>query len=250
MDTESNSIIFTSKTIYHDISVVDKDNIRYLVCGNGIAQEQSAIDLRDLSVHVFDYSLLFMHSLLFIPKPSNILIIGLGGGVVPRRFSNYLDANIDIIEIDPDIVEIAEKFFFFKKTDKINIHIGDAFNIIPKMANQYDIIILDAFLSNYIPYHLMCEEFFTLIKQKTKYNSIVCSNVANGHVSFNNYVKTMSSVFGDNIYRLDGIKNNRNTMLFFLNGDVKMIDDDIYMNPEKFEISEDIKKSKIFNLRS
>ena len=131
--------IYQIKTPYHQISVTQEGAIRKLISGHGMCRVQSGIDVRDLRVHFFDYSLLSMYSLLFLPSPSNILVVGLGGGVIPRELSHYCpDVKVDIIEIDSNIVKVANDFFFFEETDNVKVHIGDAFNVIKELPSRYD----------------------------------------------------------------------------------------------------------------
>ena len=78
-------------------------------------------------------------------------------------------ADINVVEIDPEISQVAAQFFNFRVDDKLKVHIDDGrmfireqlrLNPIPK----YDIIILDAFNGDYIPFHLMTKEFLEEVK--------------------------------------------------------------------------------------
>lgn len=52
-----------------------------------------------------------------------VLIVGLGGGVLPMYLHQVLDLNITVVELDPKIVEIAEEWFGFDQ--KIPVVIED-----------------------------------------------------------------------------------------------------------------------------
>jgi len=69
--------------------------------------------------------------------------------VLPRTLDKILTnyEQIDVVEIDPDIVDIATKYFFFKPNDKLKVHIQDGFEYVMSLNDQqtYDLIVMDAF---------------------------------------------------------------------------------------------------------
>ena len=61
-----------------------------------------------------DYFQMIMGALFLEPAPKRILLVGLGIGVLPRTFTKLVnDCFIDVVEIDPNVLEIAKKYFFF-----------------------------------------------------------------------------------------------------------------------------------------
>jgi spermidine synthase len=246
-------------TKYHKIEVVEEDGLRGLISGRGISQEQSAIKLSDLRFHVFDYSLTAMYSLGFIPYAPEVLIVGLGGGVVPREIAHYSPLTaIDVIEIDKEIIRVAKDYFFIEESETLKIHKGDAFFVIPEMATanrKYDIVFLDAFLANYIPFPLMSEEYFKSVASVLKDDSVVAVNCCNIHPSFLSHINTMVQAFGDQVYRMDGKRNTAATMLFFVRGNklpgMLGLSPDYYppLIPKPQPIGNRIKNSKVFRLK-
>jgi len=181
-----------------------------------MSSEQSAVDLTDLRKHVFDYSLLSMYSLLFVPDPLEVMMVGLGGGTIPRDMSHYKpNASFDILEIDPYLPTIASKYFFFDNSSKMDIHIGDAFNTVSNLDKKYDILILDAFLTGYTPFHLMSVDFLEEVRGLMGAKSVLCANLCSGHPSFHGQLKTLLAVFnGYDFYTVDGPRNKFTTMLY------------------------------------
>jgi len=248
--------IYRVQTHYHDIKVIEEGDIRRLIFGYGLSQEQGAVDIKKPDSPVYDFYSLFMHSFLFVPEPVNVLIIGLGAGVCPRLVSHYFPkANIDIIEIDGEVVSIAKKFFFFKETDKIKVYIGDAFNVIQKIDKEYDVILIDAFDKHYIPTHIMSLEFTEFVSFKLKEDGILAVNMCNIHPSYFSHVNTIRTKFGDNIFCLKGFTNPYALMLYALKQyrepfDVhKLLCHFLIGAPSKLEITDDIKNAKIIELK-
>ena len=222
---------------------MQEEETRTLFSGTGLCKEQSAINISNLREHVYDYSLLAMKGLEFVlDPPEKILVIGLGGGIVPREMRYLLpDAEIDIIEIDETIIKVAKEFFFFEEDDNMTIHQGDAFVITREMEGKYDFIVLDAFMGNYIPFPLMSSEFISRLKDISSDKALLTVNSCNTHPSFLSQINTFRSVFGDNIYRVDGSRNEYSTTLYVSKGEGVEL-------PDKMDITEEIENAKIFSL--
>ena len=187
--------IYRKKTRHHDITVTERDGIRFLFTGHGKARKQSCVSIDDLHKHMLNYSSLMFSSLVFVPEPERVLVVGLGGGVVPREFVYYLpDVKVDAIEIDPEIVEVAKRFFFFEESPQIRVRIGDGREIMHRMLTEenkpYDIIILDAFNGDYIPQHLMTTGFLEIVRKMLSDTGVVAANIFNSHPLYPSQVST------------------------------------------------------------
>jgi len=239
---KNKKVIFGKKTCHHAVSITECDGLRTMVFGHGMASEQSSIQLNNLEYHVFDYSILSMHSLLFCPNPSKVLVVGLGGGVIPRSLSKYCpDAKIDVIEIDEDVIDLAKEYFYFEETDNVKVYHDDAFNAVEKLDGKYDIVILDAFNTSYTPMHLMSLQFFNRLKTILSDKSVVAINVCKTHPSYYSHVNTLTSSLGDDIYMLDGERNMYASMLFSIQGNIDL---------NKVPITDQIKKSIIHDIKA
>ena len=195
-------LIFEKKSKYHHIMVYENGFIRTLRLGDGPDDgKQSRIDLRDPDFLLLEYTKLMFAALLINYKPLRILIIGLGGGALPRAINQYIpDADIDVVDIDPDVVEVAEKFFFFVPGDNIKIHISDGRTFVKKVALKnpgikYDLIVVDAFNSSSIPKHLTTKEFLKELMLILEPNGVVAANVLVDNKLFHSILKTYRKVF-------------------------------------------------------
>lgn len=128
------------------------------------------------------------------------LCIGLGVGIVPMEFATN-GVRVDVVEINPTVVPIAEKFFDFQP-DKMNLHIEDGRYFLNRCTNRYDVVILDAFLGDSPPSHLMTREAFASIRRVLKPDGAL---VINSFASFerghdflgNSLAQTLREVFGN-----------------------------------------------------
>lgn len=83
------------------------------------------------------------------PNVKNVLIIGAGDGGVVRELTKYeCVENIDLVEIDEMVVEVAKKYLPFtaSKFDDPRVHIyyQDGLKYVRKMEGKYDLIIVDS----------------------------------------------------------------------------------------------------------
>ena len=110
--------------------------------------------------------MLHMLAQAYTPKIEDVLCIGLGVGVVPMEFARD-GARVDVVEINPAIVPVAAKFFELEPK-RLNISIGDGRCYVNRSTRKYDAIILDAFLGDSSPSHLMTREAFSAIMNDLK----------------------------------------------------------------------------------
>ena len=71
---------------------------------------------------------------------------------------------VDAVEINSAVVPVAREFFHFDPT-KVNVTIGDGRYFVNRSAKKYDAIVLDAFLGDSCPSHLMTREAFTAMRR-------------------------------------------------------------------------------------
>jgi spermidine synthase len=125
------------------------------------------------SISMFTYML---HGLAraYAPRVDEVLCIGMGIGIVPMDFARE-GAKVDVVEINPAVVPVAEKFFNFDRT-KVNLHFGDGRYFVNRSAKQYDAVILDAFLGDSCPSHLMTSETFAAMRRILKPEGVLVIN--------------------------------------------------------------------------
>ncbi|MBM4040951.1 MAG: hypothetical protein FJ290_20825 [Planctomycetes bacterium] len=141
---------------------------------------------------------------LFNKDAKSVLIVGGGGGVVPTIYRNDYKQleRIDVVEIDPTVVEVAEKYFGFRPGENgVTTTIMDGRIYVRDCPDQYDIILLDAFTGGRPPFHLLTREFLTLVKARLGPKGVVHLNIISaleGEKSrlFWAMLKTFHAVFG------------------------------------------------------
>jgi spermidine synthase len=193
-------VIYEIRSRYQLITVLDTANgNRQLVFDgrfDGTDAIQSEMDLANPDEPVLSYARHMMAALPVAGRPSRILVVGLGGACIQRYLRRLLpDATIETAELDPEIRDVAAKYFFLKEDARQIVHLGDGRAFIERSKDTYDIIFLDAFTATSIPYHLATREFLQIVKQHLAEGGVVCANLWAGEASYWDMVKTYSTVF-------------------------------------------------------
>jgi SAM-dependent methyltransferase len=98
----------------------------------------------------------------YTPEIRDVLCIGLGVGLVPAQFAAE-GARVEVFEINPDVAEVAREYFDCP-LNTFQLRVGDGRQLLNQATNRYDSVILDAFLGDSSPGHLMSVEAFESIR--------------------------------------------------------------------------------------
>lgn len=142
------------------IQVTEKGSIRTLRIGR---IEHSSMYVDSPFETDFDYPGYLHLTTAVAPEATRLLMIGLGGGTaVKRMWRDYPDMTIDVVEIDPAVVEIARTQFALPDDERTRVHVGDGRAFLEASTETYGIVIVDAFDDGGVPLPLTTEEFVRL----------------------------------------------------------------------------------------
>ena len=108
------------------------------------------------------------------PEGSKALMLGLGGGVIPNLLHNFMKFNVDVVELDERIAEVAQNYFFLNKD--VNVMVDDARHYIETTTKTYDVIIIDVFHGDIAPPHMLSLECFKKERSLLNKNGILIVN--------------------------------------------------------------------------
>jgi spermidine synthase len=107
-------------------------------------------------------------------RTEDVLCIGLGIGIVPMHFAAE-GARVDVVEINPASPPVARDYFDCDLS-KMNLFIDDARHFLNETPKKYDAVILDAFLGDSSPSHLMTREAFGAVRRVLKPGGVLVIN--------------------------------------------------------------------------
>jgi hypothetical protein len=149
---------------------------------NGVSQTKQFIYLEQPDINFSRWWYVHFEAALSTTKPSgsNALLMGFGGGSMARELTN-LGFNLDVVEIDGRLVEIAKNFFFFNTTN-VKFYIDDARHFIKKnKSSKYDLIILDILIGEVQPSHVFTKEGLLELKELMEDDAIVILNYVSNY---------------------------------------------------------------------
>lgn len=110
----------------------------------------------------------------YAPDSRDVLCIGMGVGIVPMQLARE-GAKVDVAEINPAVVPLATEYFGFDPA-MVNVTIGDGRFFAATTTNRYDAIVLDAFLGESPPSHLMTREAFAAMRRCLRPEGVLVMN--------------------------------------------------------------------------
>jgi spermidine synthase len=201
------NVLFERISVYHQIRVYDYDGLRTLSF-NG--SWETTMSLTNPLAGHFEYTEYFQMPWLWNHDIKRVLMVGLGGGSTPRAYQHYYtNVMVDVVEIDPVVVEVAKKYFHVEATNNLNIYTAndgrdDGRYFLQHTTNIYDVILMDAYSTtrygSSLPRQLTTKEFFTLASQHLSTNGVFAYNVIGQLKGFRATLigamyRTMSEVF-------------------------------------------------------
>jgi spermidine synthase len=131
--------------------------------------------------------------------PRKVAVLGEGVGVI--NCYNAPDREFTYFEIDPAVIEVADKYFTFlsacKSKTQPRILAGDARLELSKLKNEkFDLLIMDAFTSDSIPTHLITKEAFALYLEHLAPNGVIAVNISNRYFNLWDTISVTTATLG------------------------------------------------------
>jgi spermidine synthase len=168
-------IVHTKDSQYHRIAVVEDDDSRYLRFDSSF---QSGMYKDDPYRTRFEYSDYLQLPLAYRPDTRRILYVGLGGGSAPKRtWRDFPATRIDVVELDPEVVDVAYEYFAVPRDPRLRVEVEDGRRFLAANDGPWDAIVIDAFYSDSIPFHLATREFLELARSRLAPGGVVSTNI-------------------------------------------------------------------------
>jgi spermidine synthase len=202
----SPDVIFDQTTFYHRIRVRDQptpdgDRHRTILLDSTVEGAQYVHSRRLPSRYQKYWEL----ARLFCPRLETAAFLGGGGFAMPEALADaYPRARIDVIEIDPVVIDVGRRFFRldqYESKGQIRAVADDARRYLRMSGQKYDLVVADAFHGiRCIPGHLVTREFFQLVKDRLRDGGVAMVDIGAAvsgpdAVIFQSVLKTLDEVF-------------------------------------------------------
>lgn len=167
----ANGLLLLEQSPYAEVRVLDRNDVRYLLLDGGV---HTAIDTHT-GVSQHQYVPVVGLARLFFAEPGRLLLVGLGGGAIVKE-SVEAGWSVDAVEIDPAVIHAARDYFGLRPSE-CRVFRRDGRRFLRDAADRYDIIVLDAFGSSAIPFHLVTQEMFDLVARHLTPKGILAINI-------------------------------------------------------------------------
>ena len=193
-------LLHSERSLYREVLVYETGDVR-CICFTRFCRigRQTCQDVKHPDRIVMNYPQMMLSSLFVKPEPKSVLIIGLGGGTIPRALHELApQARIDVVEIDPAVVKVARRYFDLGDNSAMNVIEADGRVQVKRALREqrsYDLIMLDAFDHEYIPEHLLTQEFLKEVKALLAPGGVLAANTFSSSRLYDHESTTYASVF-------------------------------------------------------
>jgi spermidine synthase len=195
---EGLDVVYAKDTRYHRLAVVDDVDIRYLRFDSSL---QSGMLLERPFATAFRYTDYFQLGLAYNPRARDVLFVGVGGGSgLKRLWRDFPPLQLHAVELDPVVVDVAYRYFGLPHHPRLLVEVEDGRRFLAGNQRRWDVIVIDAYFSDSIPFHLTTHEFLELVRSRLAPGGVVVANVigaieGSGSRLFRAFYRTYRSVF-------------------------------------------------------
>lgn len=194
-------VLFEQQSQYNHI-VVRRAGEQLFLCyrhpSHRVEEIESRLSLTDPLALMSEYTQAMLLGLAWRPAPRRILLIGLGGGRLQIVLHHYIEqASLFTVELDPVVVDVAQRFFGFAVDGRQRILVQDGRTYLQSLSAEapYDLIFLDAYRAGGVPLHLSTLEFYEECRAVLAPDGAVVTNLQSGTTLYQAARKTFTSAF-------------------------------------------------------
>lgn len=216
-------LLLKKESVYNSIFVYKEGPYRVLKFGHKRKHYRESIynpsDPTELPAPYTQYTTAV---LAYAAKLERAAMVGMGGGRITWYLTHHLpELKMTGIELDPEIVRIADRYFDVRPTGSIDIATRDGRIFMRRTKATYDFIVVDAYRGHFVPFHLLTREFYELLERRLEPGGVVVQNIAPKTMLFDHALATISAVFDT----VDLYKARNNIVAVAHNGPRRSIED-------------------------
>ena len=174
--TFNDKVLFELESSFHDIKVIENEVGKFLHYQDTYQAGFINTEFYKGNLPYINY---FLIPYLMNKNIKNILLIGLGSGKVVNDFEFLFEnlKQIDVVDLEENILDIAKNYFDFKPSEKFNFILQDGLTYLRHNKKKYDLIVVDVANNDGIDLRFLSKEYFSSIKKSLKKNGIFVSNM-------------------------------------------------------------------------
>ena len=175
--------------------VVDTATERHLQFTADALQSRMLLD--DPYALISAYTRQMMSFLLFAPDPVHVLMIGLGGGSLPKFCYRHLPATqITVVEIDARVIALRDSFHVPPDDARFRVICDDGARYISQLGGRVDAILIDAFDAAGVAPSLATSDFFSAAARHLTADGVLIMNLYGAPQRYAAHVEKVRAAFG------------------------------------------------------
>lgn len=164
---------------------------------------QSSMSTLNPDALELEYTRMMMGFVLFNPDPARILMVGLGGGSLPKFCHRYLSGSaVEVVEIDPAVIGLRDAFMVPRDGDRFRVIQADAAEHMRGLSDHADVIFLDGFGIGGIPGPLCSADFYADCFRALREDGILVINFHVNHPDHHEYMDRVRASFGASMFEV------------------------------------------------
>lgn len=184
------------------VDVSEERGVRSLHLGSATIQSSMRVAAPyDLEL---TYTRGMMMFLLFGETASRVLLVGLGGGSIPKFIHRYLpELHVTTVELNPDVITAARaQFYLPENDDRLQTLEGDGVEFIANHPDGFDVLMLDAYDAKGLAPDLSSQEFYDSCHRGLTDDGILVVNLWGSDKHFDLYLQRIEQSFDGAVLRL------------------------------------------------
>jgi len=191
-------VVWEGESAYQFVQVVDdRNHDRVLRLNEGWATHSVKVGPTGLVGGYWD-RLTCLPAAIGRREAGRLAVLGNAGGTTAVQYARFWPQwQVDGVEIDPTVTAAGYRFLGMGEAHLV-VHEADARPWLQATSLRFDGIIVDAYRQPYIPFHLVTQEFFELVRDRLQPDGAVMINVGAppGHdQALLRIAETMATVF-------------------------------------------------------
>jgi spermidine synthase len=160
---ETQGTLAERETTYQFVQVVREPGGRVVMrFDDGIADQ--SVYRADTALTGGEWDMPLVVPPLLARRLHRVLVVGNAGGSTARALAaEYPGVGIDAVELDPVVTQLARQYMGLDTIPNLHVITADGREYLETTAQRYDLIVVDAYRTEYIPFYLATQEFFSLI---------------------------------------------------------------------------------------
>ncbi|MEN7981864.1 MAG: fused MFS/spermidine synthase [Nanoarchaeota archaeon] len=169
------------------VRVIKENNVHMRLYNGALASTSVNLKTKE---NEMGYAKYFEIPFIYKPEHKKTLMVGLAGGAAARELVEKYNLEMDVVEIEPKMLDLARKYFYWD--DEATVYFDDGRHFIQNSDEKYDVIMIDIGLI-FPAWHLYTKEAFQKYEKHLNDDGMLVINLISAKEG--KYSKTSKSLY-------------------------------------------------------